>query len=59
MIDVQKGKYSSAYELCKAKTSGLRPALHTSPAHAGSGLSEINQEPQHMARKFKNTIFAV
>lgn len=59
MIDVQKGKYSSAYELCKSKTSGLRPALHTSPAYAGSGLSEINDEPQHMARKLKNIIFAV
>ncbi len=59
MNDVQKGKYSSAYEICKAKTSGLRPALHTSPAHAVSGLSEINLELQHMSRKLKNTIFAV
>ena len=47
MIDVQIGKDSSAYELCKAKTSALRAALHTSPAYAQWGLSEINHEDKH------------
>lgn len=46
MIDVQICKSSSAYELCKAKTSALRVALHTTPAHAYGGLSEINQKLQ-------------
>lgn len=38
MIDVQICKCSSAYELCKAKTSVLRAALHTSTVNASGDL---------------------
>ena len=46
MIDAQIGKSSSAYELCKTRTSALRAVLHTTPAYAYGGLSEINQKLQ-------------
>jgi hypothetical protein len=52
-------EYSSAYDICKAKASALRAALHISPAYAQCGLSEINQQLQHAAEKLKNTILAV
>jgi len=59
MVDVLNGKYSSASEICKAKASALRAALRISPAYARNGLTEINQQLQHAARKHKNTILAV
>ena len=59
MIDVQKGKYSSASEICKTKTSASQAVLHISPAYALGGLSEINKQLQHAAEKLKNTILAV
>ncbi len=53
MIDVQTGKDSCAYELCKAKASALRAALHTSTAYAPGGLSEINHEAKHATENIK------
>ena len=59
MIDVLICEDSFASDICKAKTSALRAALHISPSHARGGLSEINQQLQHAAEKQKNTILAV
>jgi hypothetical protein len=55
MTDVLICEYSFAYDICKAKASALRAALHISPAYAQCGLSEINQQLQHAAEKLKNT----
>ena len=56
MIDVQNGKYSSAFELSKAKTSALWAALHISPAYAVCSLSEINYHIKHTREKKINYI---
>ena len=53
VIDVQNGKYSSASELSKAKTSAMRAALHISPAYAVCGLTEINHPTKHAREKNK------
>lgn len=57
MIDVLICEDSFASDICKAKTSALRAALHISPSHARGGISEINQELQHVAEELKKTLY--